>query len=34
MNILLDTGGAVTRRAELLQLAVAIERAPDDDTAW
>ena len=33
MNILLDTGGAVTRRAELLQLAVAIERAPDDDTA-
>src|SRR4051794_10438926 len=34
MNILLDTGGAVTRRAELLQLAAAIERAPDDAAAW
>ncbi|MFC3451387.1 DUF2397 domain-containing protein [Amycolatopsis speibonae] len=34
MNLLLDTGGAVTRRAELLALAVAIERAPDDDAAW
>jgi uncharacterized protein (TIGR02677 family) len=34
MNILLDTGGAVTRRAELLQLAAAIEQAPDDETAW
>ncbi|RKT55523.1 DUF2397 domain-containing protein [Saccharothrix australiensis] len=34
MNLLLDTGGAVTRRAELLALAVAVERAPDDDSAW
>ncbi|MEN3304051.1 MAG: hypothetical protein V7603_253 [Micromonosporaceae bacterium] len=34
MHILMDTGGAVTRRAELLRLARAIERAPDDDTAW
>jgi uncharacterized protein (TIGR02677 family) len=34
MNILLDTGGAVTRRAELIQLATAIERAPDDEAAW
>jgi len=34
MHILLDTGGAVTRRAELLRLATAIERAPDEDTAW
>lgn len=34
MHILMDTGGAVTRRAELLQLATAIERAPDEDTAW
>jgi uncharacterized protein (TIGR02677 family) len=34
MNILMDTGGAVTRRAELLQLATAIERAPDEATAW
>ena len=34
MHILMDTGGAVTRRAELLQLALAIERAPDEDTAW
>ncbi|MER6993765.1 DUF2397 domain-containing protein [Saccharopolyspora hirsuta] len=34
MKILLDTGGAVTRRAELLTLALAVERAPDDDTAW
>ncbi|MGH3625412.1 MAG: DUF2397 domain-containing protein, partial [Sciscionella sp.] len=34
MHILLDTGGAVTRRAELLALATAIERAPDDETAW
>lgn len=34
MRILMDTGGAVTRRAELLELAAAIERAPDDGTAW
>lgn len=34
MHILMDTGGAVTRRAELLRLARAIERAPDDDVAW
>jgi uncharacterized protein (TIGR02677 family) len=34
MHILMDTGGAVTRRAELLRLARAIERAPDDETAW
>ncbi|ONI71322.1 hypothetical protein ALI144C_51065 [Actinosynnema sp. ALI-1.44] len=34
MNLLLDTGGAVTRRAELLALAVAVERAPDDESAW
>lgn len=34
MNLLLDTGGAVTRRAELFELAVAVERAPDDETAW
>lgn len=34
MNLLLDTGGAVTRRVELLALAVAIERAPDDEGAW
>jgi uncharacterized protein (TIGR02677 family) len=34
MNLLLDTGGAVTRRAELLALAVAVERAPNDDAAW
>lgn len=34
MNLLLETGGAVTRRAELLALAVAIERAPDDESAW
>jgi uncharacterized protein (TIGR02677 family) len=34
MQILMDTGGAVTRRAELLRLATAIERAPDDETAW
>lgn len=33
MHILMDTGGAVTRRAELLRLARAIERAPDDDDA-
>lgn len=33
-HILMDTGGAVTRRAELLQLATAIERAPDERTAW
>ncbi|QUQ64572.1 hypothetical protein JJ691_22920 [Kutzneria sp. CA-103260] len=34
MNLLLDTGGAVTRRAELMALAVAVERAPDDESAW
>jgi uncharacterized protein (TIGR02677 family) len=34
MHILIDTGGAVTRRAEMLRLAMAIERAPDDETAW
>jgi uncharacterized protein (TIGR02677 family) len=34
MNILLDAGGAVTRRSELLALAVAVERADDDETAW
>ncbi|WP_324193858.1 DUF2397 domain-containing protein [Nocardia blacklockiae] len=34
MHILMDTGGAVTRRAELLRLARAIERAPDEDSAW
>jgi uncharacterized protein (TIGR02677 family) len=34
MHILMDTGGAVTRRAELLRLARAIERAPDDETVW
>lgn len=34
MHILMDTGGAVTRRAELLQLAIAVERAPDDESAW
>lgn len=34
MHILMDTGGAVTRRAELIRLATAIERAPDDETAW
>lgn len=34
MHILMDTGGAVTRRAELIRLATAIEQAPDDETAW
>lgn len=34
MHILMDTGGVVTRRAELLELAGAIERAPDDEAAW
>ncbi|RKT83603.1 TIGR02677 family protein [Saccharopolyspora antimicrobica] len=34
MKILLDTGGAVTRRTELLALARAVEQAPDDETAW
>jgi uncharacterized protein (TIGR02677 family) len=34
MQLLMESGGAVTRRAELLRLAVAIERAPDDGTAW
>lgn len=33
MHILMDTGGTVTRRTELLRLARAIERAPDDETA-
>ncbi|MEV0246004.1 DUF2397 domain-containing protein [Nocardia sp. NPDC050712] len=34
MHILMDTGGALTRRGELLALARAIERAPDDESAW
>jgi uncharacterized protein (TIGR02677 family) len=34
MHILMDTGGAVTRRSELLQLARAVERAQDDEAAW
>jgi uncharacterized protein (TIGR02677 family) len=34
MHILMDTGGAVTRRADLMRLARVIERAPDDETAW
>ncbi|MGF7238447.1 MAG: DUF2397 domain-containing protein [Frankia sp.] len=34
MHILMDAGGAVTRRAELLRLARAIERAPDDEAGW
>ncbi|WP_460443991.1 DUF2397 domain-containing protein, partial [Amycolatopsis cihanbeyliensis] len=34
MHILMDTGGVVTRRAELLRLAQAIERAQDDEAAW
>ncbi|MFI5503476.1 DUF2397 domain-containing protein [Nocardia asteroides] len=34
MHILMDTGGALSRRAELLLLAQAVERALDDDTAW
>ncbi len=33
MHILVDTGGAVTRRGELLRLAAAIEQAPTDDAA-
>ncbi|MDV9176353.1 DUF2397 domain-containing protein, partial [Streptomyces sp. W16] len=33
-RILMDTGGTVTRRAELLRLARAVERAPDEETAW
>jgi uncharacterized protein (TIGR02677 family) len=34
MHIMMDTGGTVTRRAELLRLARAIERAPDDGSAY
>lgn len=34
MHILLDTSGTVTRRAELLVLAQAIEQATDDAAAW
>jgi len=34
MHILVDTGGAVTRRGELLRLAMAIERAPTEEEAW
>ncbi|MCX4095317.1 DUF2397 domain-containing protein [Nocardia sp. alder85J] len=34
MHILMDTGGALTRRSEFLTLARSIERAPDDETAW
>jgi uncharacterized protein (TIGR02677 family) len=34
MNILMDTGGAVTRRAELIRLARTIERAQSDEAAW
>ncbi|MFD3509295.1 DUF2397 domain-containing protein [Nocardia sp. NPDC058666] len=33
MHILMDTGGALSRRGELLTLAQAIEQAPDDRTA-
>lgn len=33
-HILMDTGGTITRRAELIKLATAIERAPDELTAW
>lgn len=31
---LLATGGRVTRRAELLRIATAVERAPSDEEAW
>lgn len=34
MALLMESGGAVTRRAELLALATTIERAPDETTAW
>jgi uncharacterized protein (TIGR02677 family) len=34
MHILMDTGGALTRRSELLALARSIERATDDESAW
>ncbi len=34
MQLLMESGGAVTRRAELLRLATAIERAPDECGAW
>ncbi|MEN3270850.1 DUF2397 domain-containing protein [Pseudonocardia sp.] len=34
MALLMESGGAVTRRAELLRLATVIERAPDDAVAW
>ena len=34
MQLLMESGGAVTRRAELLRLATAIERAADDRAAW
>lgn len=34
MHILLDTSGTVTRRAELLSLATALEHAADDTAAW
>ena len=34
MHILVDTGGAVTRRGELLSLAEAIELAPTENDAW
>nr|WP_026401302.1 DUF2397 domain-containing protein [Actinomadura rifamycini] len=33
-QFLMEAGGAVTRRGELLELAGAIEQAPDDETAW
>lgn len=33
-HFLMEAGGVVTRRAELLDLARAIEQAPDDDAAW
>ncbi len=33
-QILMDAGGTVTRSAELIELATAIENAPDDEAAW
>ncbi|SEG52940.1 TIGR02677 family protein [Thermomonospora echinospora] len=33
-HFLMEAGGVVTRRAELLELAAVIERAPDETTAW
>ena len=34
MHILVDTGGAVTRRGELFRLAMAVEQAPSEGEAW